>query len=228
MTEQEWLQDANTYSMFGLIGPTASPRKLRLFAVECCQKIRPLTRDVHTSKALDVATQVAEGFAFPESLKAESATAMNAARTALREHYRLVEIAAYHAALAIGWATFEDPLCAWDASTECAKALRAAALDRSHGDDDFTERVRAEQAELLRDIFGNPFRPVTLDPRWLTSTVLDLARIIYDERVYERMPILADALMDAGCDSEEILSHCRGPGPHVRGCWVVDLLLARE
>jgi hypothetical protein len=80
---------------------------------------------------------------------------------------------------------------------------------------------------LLRDIFGNPFRPVTLDPRWLTSSVLDLGRAIYDERAIERMPILADALMDAGCDNEEVLNHCRGDGPHVRGCWVVDLILGK-
>lgn len=106
--------------------------------------------------------------------------------------------------------------------------------------------------ELIRDIFGNPFRPVTLDPRWLSSTVLDLAQSIYDEFPhiapgmpgvtsefaasddsqrhprqtggYMKMHILADALMDAGCDCEEIINHCRGPGPHVRGCWVIDLL----
>jgi hypothetical protein len=82
--------------------------------------------------------------------------------------------------------------------------------------------------DYSRDLLGNPFRPVTLDPRWLSSTVIDLARTIYDERVFERMPILADALMDAGCDSEEIISHCRSDGPHVRGCWVVDLLLAKN
>jgi hypothetical protein len=83
-------------------------------------------------------------------------------------------------------------------------------------------------ASLLRDIFGNPFRPVALDPRWLTSTVLNLSHAIYDERTFDKMPILADALMDAGCDSEEMLAHCRGPGPHVRSCWVVDLLLGKE
>jgi hypothetical protein len=83
-------------------------------------------------------------------------------------------------------------------------------------------------ASILRDIFGNPFRPVSLNQRWFSSTVLDLARNIYDEHQFERMPILADALMDAGCDSEEILNHCRGPGPHVRGCWVVDLLLGKD
>jgi hypothetical protein len=81
---------------------------------------------------------------------------------------------------------------------------------------------------VLRDIFGNPFRPITLDPRWLTSSVLDLAGAIYEERAFERVPILADALMDAGCENEDILDHCRGDGVHVRGCWVVDLLLGKE
>jgi hypothetical protein len=84
------------------------------------------------------------------------------------------------------------------------------------------------QAPLLRDIFGNPFRPVVFDPRWRTSDVVGLARAIYDDRSFERMPILADALMDAGCENEKIIGHCRGDGPHVRGCWVVDLILGKE
>ncbi|OWK45371.1 hypothetical protein FRUB_01702 [Fimbriiglobus ruber] len=81
---------------------------------------------------------------------------------------------------------------------------------------------------LLRDIFGNPFRPPSVDPAWLTSTVLALARQMYDARDFALIPILADALQDAGCDSDDILAHCRGDGPHVRGCWVVDLLLGKE
>jgi hypothetical protein len=90
------------------------------------------------------------------------------------------------------------------------------------------ERILEKQVETLKDIIGNPFRHVTMDPRWLTSTVVDLATTIYDHRAYERMPLLADALMDTGCDKEEIIAHCRGEGPHVRGCWVVDLLLGKE
>jgi hypothetical protein len=86
----------------------------------------------------------------------------------------------------------------------------------------------ATQSNVLRDIFGNPFGPVALDPRWLTSSVLDLARSIYDERAFERLPILADALMDAVCDNDDLLSHCRSEGTHVRGCWVVDLILGKE
>ncbi|MBP3959963.1 hypothetical protein J8F10_32375 [Gemmata sp. G18] len=73
-----------------------------------------------------------------------------------------------------------------------------------------------------------PFRPVALDPAWLTSTVVALAQGIYDGGAFDRLPILADALQDAGCDSKDVLGHCRGPGPHARGCWVVDLLLNKE
>jgi hypothetical protein len=84
------------------------------------------------------------------------------------------------------------------------------------------------QAAILRDIMGGVFRPVAIDPRWLTSTVTSLAAGIYAERAFDRMPILADALEDAGCDNSDVLTHCRGDGPHVRGCWVVDLLLGKE
>lgn len=84
------------------------------------------------------------------------------------------------------------------------------------------------QCDFLRDIFGNPYRHIILDPSWLTSTVLSLATGIYAECAYDRMPILADALEDANCTNEDILNHCRGPGPHVRGCFVVDLLLSKE
>jgi hypothetical protein len=87
---------------------------------------------------------------------------------------------------------------------------------------------RVIQADFVRDIFGNPFRPVTFDPRWRTSDVVGLARAIYDDKAFERIPILADALMDAGCEEEQIIGHCRGDGPHVRGCWVVDLVLGKE
>jgi hypothetical protein len=81
---------------------------------------------------------------------------------------------------------------------------------------------------LLRCVVGNPFRPVAFDPRWRTADVTALARGIYEERAFDRLPLLADALMDAGCDSDDALTHCRSDGPHVRGCWVVDLVLGKE
>ena len=82
--------------------------------------------------------------------------------------------------------------------------------------------------QLVRCIFGNPFRPVTVDPAWLTPTVVALAEGIYADRAFDRMPILADALQDAGCDNADILNHCRSDGPHVRGCWVADLLRGKD
>ena len=87
---------------------------------------------------------------------------------------------------------------------------------------------RADLADLLRDIFGNPFRPVVFDPRWQSETAVTLATGIYAERAFDRMPILADALEEAGCNNAAILTHCRGDGPHVRGCWVVDLILGKS
>ncbi len=83
-------------------------------------------------------------------------------------------------------------------------------------------------ADLFRDIFGNPFRPVVFDPAWHTEHTIGMAAKMYDDRDFAAMPILADAPEDAGCDSETILTHCREPGVHVRGCWVVDLVLGKS
>jgi hypothetical protein len=88
-------------------------------------------------------------------------------------------------------------------------------------------REVSEQADLLAEIAGNPFQDIVLDRSWLTSTVIALSRQMYESQDFSAMPILADAMQDAGCDNADILSHCRGPGVHVRGCWVVDKLLTR-
>jgi hypothetical protein len=90
---------------------------------------------------------------------------------------------------------------------------------------------RAAQCSLLRDIFDHHFRAVTFDPDWLAwndSCVVRIARSIYDRRTFEEMPILGDAFEDAGCTDAAILDHCRAPGPHVRGCWLLDALLGKE
>jgi len=83
-------------------------------------------------------------------------------------------------------------------------------------------------AGAVREVIRYPFRPVAFDVEWRTTTVLALARHMYESREFSAMPVMADALQDAGCEDENILSHCRGPGPHVRGCWVVDLVLGKD
>jgi hypothetical protein len=93
------------------------------------------------------------------------------------------------------------------------------------------QEARHMERQLLLDIFANPFRPVRLDPTWLTwhdGTVQKVAQAIYDERAFDRLPILADALEEAGCTNADILNHCRQPGDHVRGCWVVDMILGKS
>jgi hypothetical protein len=115
-----------------------------------------------------------------------------------------------------------------------ARGLRAAKMDADAAAHSAfcavssTQPRRAAQAALLRDLFGNPFRPVAVDPFWLTPSVVAVAQTIYEERQFEDMPILADALEEAGCHHPDILGHCRESGEHVRGCWLVDLLLGKR
>jgi hypothetical protein len=92
-----------------------------------------------------------------------------------------------------------------------------------------------EQVGIIRDVFGNPFRPVTLELAWRTSTVTSLVQMAYEERILpggeldkQHLAVLGDALEEAGCTERAILDHLRVPGPHVRGCWAVDLLLSKE
>jgi hypothetical protein len=92
------------------------------------------------------------------------------------------------------------------------------------------ETYLAERCQVVREMFGNPFRPITIDPLWLAAnngTVPKLAQAIYDEHAFDRLPILADALEDVGCTNLDMFIHCRSGGEHVRGCWVVDLLLPK-
>jgi hypothetical protein len=88
-------------------------------------------------------------------------------------------------------------------------------------------RAKQTLANLVRELVGNPSHPVSFSLEWRTDTAVTLARQMYQSGDFSAMPILADALQDAGCNSAEILDHCRGPGPHVRGCWVVDLVLGK-
>jgi hypothetical protein len=109
-----------------------------------------------------------------------------------------------------------------------ASQMAKAVVESPVGWGDYGPPAIAMLPGLIREVFGNPFRRVAADPAWLTSTVASLAEGIYAERAFDRLPILADALQDAGCENAEVLGHCSGPGPHVRGCWVIDLLLGKS
>ena len=101
-------------------------------------------------------------------------------------------------------------------------------LVRQHGGPEREAEERAYQAALVREIFGDPFPPPAFDPTWRTLDVTTLAAGIGEGREFDRMPILADALEEAGCSDAALLGHCRGPGPHAPGCWVLDRVLGKE
>jgi hypothetical protein len=111
-----------------------------------------------------------------------------------------------------------------------AATYRADMARRLHGGGVWMAGSAAHAGRIappVRDIVGDPFRPAALNPTWLTADVRGLAAAAYEDRAFDRLPILADALADAGCDDEALLGHCRLSGPHVRGCWAVDLVLGR-
>jgi hypothetical protein len=125
-------------------------------------------------------------------------------------------------------------MAAWLAACGIGRATaRAAGFAATWVTDDTPERIR--QAALLRDILGNPFRPATIEPAWRTPDVVAHAQLIYNERHLPagtldnaRLAVLADALEEAGCQDVQILWHLRSGGDHVRGCWVLDLLLGKS
>jgi hypothetical protein len=218
MTEAEWLACADPRPMLGHLRGRVSARKLRLLTCACCRRVWDLLGDERSRQAVEVAERFTDGAADAEELRAAQRGAQAAYRLAARRHgptaFRLWLAACLAADATARRATF-DP----------AKEFFRGAADRK-------ERAeRKARAALCRDLFGNPFRPVALDRRWLTGgdgAARKLARVIYAERRFGDLSVLADALEDAGCADAAVLAHCRGPGEHVRGCWVVDLLLGKS
>ena len=137
-----------------------------------------------------------------------------------------------HQADSAAWFTlWSNVMIAAEAAAQThAAAIRVEARHQGAAHDTVEATEQTEQVRLLRDIFGNPFRFPSMDPAWLRwsdGTVVKIAQSIYDDRNFDRLPILADALEEAGCRDTDILGHCRQPAEHVRGCWVIDVVLAK-
>jgi hypothetical protein len=244
MTESQWATSNHPWEMLGFLrsrtgkaslrarwGGERLERKLRLFLAACCRRVWPLMGDERSLRAVEVAEQYVEGAVHAVDLRAAAASAA----TAYAEVRATSDARAYCAACAaaeVARADFRGGfyLCTYgaEAAAMAPAAPRDSAGPRAGYDQAILGAEGAAQAGLLRCIFGNPFRLVTFSPGWRTADVSELATAIYGDRTFEGMPILADALMDAGCDSAEIIAHCRGAGPHVRGCCVVDLILGKQ
>jgi hypothetical protein len=256
MTEQEWRACTDPKAMLEFLRGKASDRKLRLFACACCRRIWHLIDDQRCRQAVEAAERYAEGRVSREELKAAAdvagapvtraydATGEGVSADA-RYHASYVASFAYSAALSATWnfgpsdaphGAYREALTVGGAYAAAVQAAAKAALavanlvHASTGVDGATAEAQEEarQCGTLRDLFGIPFRPVGVDPAWLTPAVVELAQAIYDDRAFDRLPELADALEEAGCLDADILAHCRQAGEHVRGCWAVDLILGKE
>jgi hypothetical protein len=238
MTEAEWFNCTDPTPLLELLRGGGSDRQFRLFAVACCRRMWHLLPDERSRKAVEVAERFAEGTAEEAELRSttlgmefdpatlESAAFLAAVRRYDRPstlfYYGIVDMT--HLDEAAQRRLESICLSGWQfpADVAVAVARRARAVDPP------TEA--AAQASLVRCVFGNPFRPAAIDPAllgWDGGTVVKIARGIYDERAFDRLPVLGDALEDAGCADADVLAHCRQPGPHAIGCWVIDSLLGR-
>jgi hypothetical protein len=220
MTEDEWVACTNPLPMLDSLAGGTSDRKLRLFACGCLRHIWHLLSDERSRMAVEIAEHYADGTASRDKL----INARDGAREAVQQFkWPTGPDSAWRAASAAQSATRDTGMSA--ARNSFCDASRAPNLrDTNQFDDGEIEH----EVTLLRDIFGNPFRPVTFNPSWRTLSVVRLAQTIYDERSFDKVPDLGDALERARCRDEAILNHCRESGEHVRGCWVVDLVLGKK
>jgi hypothetical protein len=209
VSEAEWLASTDPSEMLGFLRGQASDRKLRLFLCACCRSVWHLFTNPGAQNAVTVAEWYADDRAsLPELLM--TADMMREALAARRQRHRNPDQLAF-------WAVDRMPILA---------AFHAVRYAMDHG------MIAPEKlSALLRDLFGTVDRSRALESSWLVwndGTVPRLAQVIYEERRFHELPILADALEDAGCADEHLLGHCRAPGEHARGCWAVDLLLGKS
>ena len=241
--EAAWFTCTDPRPMCTLLRGKERGRKFRLFASACCRRIAHLLTDDRSHTALDVFERFLDGeltmteYAYGERAAADACAAQakiaggNESAHVTSEADRVRLFASMFAAQAVTscFGTVAS------VATDCCGALRGYATAdirnesrmREAGEQvDATER--AAQAELLRDIFGNPFYPIALDPVCRTAPVVALARKMYAARNFDAMPDLADALQDAGCENERVLNHCRySDRVHTRGCWLIDQVLGK-
>ncbi len=224
--------------------PFASPARFTRFIVACAARMRHVPVGELTAKFLETFQSYAEGRATLDALRAHFSE-MHAGRVKGQRR------AADYLAFLGGETPLEAGHACWNLSGAAAWALAKDSIALTCKDtteDDWFEwsfsggppdplyqaTARAEgcaQAELLREVIGNPFRPTRVDLTWLRwndGVVVRLARQIYADNTFDQIPLVADALEDAGCSERHILDHLRGASAHVRGCWAVDLILAQD
>jgi hypothetical protein len=231
MTEDEWLACDEPVRLLSHLNRPAGDRKLLLYGVACCRAHEHLLQSDASRNAVDWAERFADGEVqrddeYDRLDWASEGAAFRCEQSKTREDspdwMDEVEVALHFR----GRITEPER-----SSVRAAYFANALMTHDTHDpfDPTFSNYASLLLLPFLRDIFGNPFRPVAFAPEWRTDTAVALAKQMYDSREFGAMPILADALQDAGCDNADILSHCRDTSlTHVRGCWVTDLVLGKE
>jgi hypothetical protein len=218
MTEKQWL----TYAIGALVAHVRSlgnDRKLRLFNCACSRMLLPWIPNPQVADALDRAEQFADGEIAVSTMRKWHRVVRKALDSSPVHAQPAAERKACWVCVFACWPGPEIPSDGWRYFVYHGGAYGG----------DFEQTIRPRLVPTLHDIYGNPFRKVKFDTKWRTDTAVSLARGMYESRDFGAMPILADALQDAGCDNEDVLNHCRDTNqPHVRGCWVVDLVLGKS
>jgi hypothetical protein len=231
MTESDWATCTHPAAMLSFLRDRgASERKLRLFAVACCRRVLHMMADLRCRHAVEVAEAFADGSAGDGERGAAMREANQAALDALQVHLGSEFATSPRFVLAANAAT---SACGTpgEFATNAVRGILGACWKIARDPESALgglDHERAAECITIRDIFGDPFKPTPFAPSWRTDTVVTLARQQYETRDFSLMPIMGDALQDAGCEEESILNHCRSPGVHVRGCFVVDLVLNRS
>jgi len=228
--EATWLNTNELRALLEHLRGQVKARQLRLFGCDCCRRFWHLFTDDRCRRAVELAERYVDDPTQREPFQAS----LEGARHAIEETFGPLNYLRAHLEQMLtsdSSASIAVLFLAWRMEGEAFQdtiALAPYAASRRPG-----EAERKRQCDVLRDIVVNPFwaRPA-IDLSWLRwndGTIPRIAQGIYEERAFDRMPILADSLLDAGCDNEDILAHCRPQGAiHARGCWVIDLLLGKE
>lgn len=223
VTEKQWLRAKTPYELHLFWIAKKQYRRWRLLGIACSRRAMMLAPDERFAELADAADRFADGAIDWDKVKSVRRLIV-LVRRELGEEFGPNEVK-YQTLDALDHATRQKPYDAMNAHIKAAYAYAAACRPKWTTGNRSEERV---QVALAHDIFGNPFRPVSFSSEWRTSTVVSIAKSMYHSRDFGPMPLLADALQDAGCEHADILDHCRGAGPHVRGCWVVDLVLGKS
>jgi hypothetical protein len=222
MTEDDWLICSNPWQTLRWLKDTgkASDRKLRLFAVAFCRLEWHLLTDLRSRNAVEVAERYADGLATEKERKEAAAQASEASREAAAT----IKAASASLPARIAYAS----TAAWFTIYYSASSAALTTCDADAREWYAGFNIEMPHPKLLREIFGNPFSSISLESSWLTPAVAREAGTIYEKNQFDRLPILADALMKADCDNADILDHLRSQGPHFRGCWAIDLVLGKS